>query len=197
MGLPVAILSLRLSVRLLLGLVLLSVGVSKLAHPRRFRRGIQDSQVIPPALESKLALSAVGSFCIPIAELLAGLGLVSGLLLVPAAVLALCLFALFGGALLVNLLRGRSDLSCHCGGALGDHRISWWLVGRNGLFMAGLLALLSMPADSLTIDTFVRRPSALSAIVCVNFVLPIALLVVGVLAALVLFKVARVVLRPQ
>jgi hypothetical protein len=42
MPLPVAFVSVRLFLRLLLGVLLLSVGVSKFAHLRRFQRGIQN-----------------------------------------------------------------------------------------------------------------------------------------------------------
>ncbi len=81
MGLPVGIISIRLFIRLLLGLILLNVGASKLVHSHRLRSGIQDYQLIPSTLESKLKLSAVLSFCIPLAELVEGLGLISGFLL--------------------------------------------------------------------------------------------------------------------
>ena len=190
------IVSIRLFIRLLLGLILLSVGASKLVHPHRLRSGIQDYRLIPPTLESKLALSKVLSFCISLAELVAGLGLISGLLLVPLAFLTVGLFILFSAAIGINLVRGRHDLSCHCGGSLGDHRISWWLVGRNGLFMVGLFVLLLTPADVFTVDTFVRNPSALSATLWMSTVLPVTLLVVGTLIMPVLINAARIVLHP-
>jgi hypothetical protein len=76
---------------------------------------------------------------IPLAELLAGLGLISGFWLVPAIVLAMALFVVFCIAITINLVRGRRDLSCHCGGVIGNHLISWWLVGRNGLLIIGLV----------------------------------------------------------
>lgn len=70
--------ALRLCIRLLIGLILLSVGVSKLAHRRCFRQGIQDYQLLPPSWETKIAFSAIGSVCIPLAEITVGLGLISG-----------------------------------------------------------------------------------------------------------------------
>lgn len=195
MGWPIDIFSIRLFLRLLIGLILLSVGVSKLLHPHRFQRSIQDYQVLPPPVESRLALSAVLSYGIPLAELVAGLGLLSGLLLVPVALLTLALFLLFSGAILINLFRGRRDLSCHCGGMLGDHRISWWLVGRNGLLVASILFLLFTPPDLFTLDRLLRSPSAFSAAMWVSTFLPVILLVIGACALLLLFNIARIVLR--
>lgn len=149
---PEWIIFIRVFVRFLLGLILLSTGVSKLIHPSRFRRAIQDYSIIPPAWESKLSLSILVSFAIPIAEFIAGLGIMSGFELVSAALLAFTLFVLFSIALIINLMRGRYDLSCHCDGVLGDLRISWWQVGRNGLFLGGLLVLLLTPGDMFTIQ---------------------------------------------
>jgi uncharacterized membrane protein YphA (DoxX/SURF4 family) len=74
----------RLFLRLLLGLILLSVGVSKMARPGYFRQGIQDYQLIPPPLESRLAISTILAYSLPSVEILAGLGLITGFLLIPA-----------------------------------------------------------------------------------------------------------------
>lgn len=115
-------------------------------------------------------------------ELLAGLGLISGILLFPAALLTICLFIVFSGAMGINLARGRRDLSCHCGGALGDHRISWWLVGRNGLFLVATVLLIGLPTDPFALDHWPLP--ALTAWLTV--VLPLLLLVGVVLLLTVL-----------
>ncbi len=124
MPLPVYIVAIRLFLRLLLGMILLSVGISKLTHPKRFQRGIQDYQVLPPSIEAVFSASAILAFGISVAEIVTGLGLIMGLLLLPAILLAAILMLIFSIAMSLNLVRGRSDLSCHCGGAIGDHRIS-------------------------------------------------------------------------
>ncbi|MGH2494178.1 MAG: MauE/DoxX family redox-associated membrane protein, partial [Ktedonobacteraceae bacterium] len=176
------------------GLILLSVGMSKLAHPRRFQRDIQDYQLLSPVLGSRLALSTALSFVIPVVELLAGLSLFSGLLLAPALIFTLCLFVMFSGAIFINLVRGRFDLSCHCGGIVGDHRISWWLMGRNALLMVGLLILLFTPPDLFTVATLVHRSTVLSASL-LSIVFPVVLLVGTTLAAVALINSARVLWR--
>jgi len=95
----------------------------------------------------------------------------------------------------INLARGRHDLSCHCAGALGDHLISWWLVGRNGFMTLGFLFLLFTPADTLTVGTVLRNPFSVSATLWMNIVLPIVLLAGMVLVVLVLLNAARTLLR--
>lgn len=194
MPLPVALVFVRLFVRLLLGCILLSVGVSKLVHPRQFQQGIQDYHLVPLLLEKKLAMSALLSICFPIAELLAGMGLVTGFWLIPATVLALVLFVVFSVAITINLARGRHDLSCHYGGAIGNHLISWWLVGRNSLLIASLVLLLTTPADAFTVASFVRSPPLLNQSF-LSIIVPVAVLVGAVVAAIVLFNAARILWR--
>ncbi|MEO8970394.1 MAG: MauE/DoxX family redox-associated membrane protein [Ktedonobacteraceae bacterium] len=195
MGIATGVVYLRLFIRLLIGLILLSVSVSKMSHPRRFQRGIHDYQVLPRVLESRIAISTFLSYCIPLAELLAGLGLISGFLLVPTIGLTLGLFVLFSYAILINLIRGRHDLSCHCAGVIGDHRISWWLIARNSLLIVSLLVLLLTPPDIFTFEMLLRSPSLLNSVLF-STVLPVALLVGAVLAALVLVNYARVLWNP-
>ncbi|MEO8973319.1 MAG: MauE/DoxX family redox-associated membrane protein [Ktedonobacteraceae bacterium] len=194
MPLSIAFMSVRLFLRLLLGVLLLSVGMSKFARLRQFQQGIQEYQVLPSTPQSKRAFSMVLATGIPLAELLAGLGLLSGFWLVPAIVLAIALFVVFCIAITINLVRGRRDLSCHCGGAIGNHLISWWLVGRNGLFIIGLVLLLATPPDSFTVASFVRSPSLLNASF-VNTIVPVAVLVGAVVAIIVLCNAARVLRR--
>ncbi len=190
MHFPIDIAAIRLFLRLLFGLILLSTGPGKLIHSQQFRQSIQDYHLVPSKLEARLLASIILSFVIPIAELLAGLGLLSGFWLVPAVVIAISLFVVFSGAITINLLRGRSDLSCHCGGVVGNHLISWWLVGRNMLFVASLLVVLVTPSDVFTVEAVVQHPSVLQG----NFigvVLPVAILVGGTLMLFMLFNATR------
>lgn len=191
----VATIALRLFLRLLLGLILISVGISKLARPGDFQRGIRDYQIFSSAQESKLAISTILACCFPVAEILSGLGLITGLLLNPAILLGISLLIVFSAAITINLVRGRTDLSCHCGGAIGDHRISWWLVGRNGILIIGLLFLLVTPVDMFTAVTLARYPFAVSATLWMNTALPVVLLVGMVLVVLVLLNVTRTLFR--
>ena len=137
--------------RLFLGSLVFCSGITKVFQPQRAVQAVREYQIVPAALQNHvLATTLAGGLWM--SELLAGLGLISGILLFPAALLTICLFIVFSGAMGINLARGRRDLSCHCGGALGDHRISWWLVGRNGLFLVATVLLIGLPTDPFALD---------------------------------------------
>lgn len=182
-------------VRLLIGLALLSVAVSKLVQPGRFRKGIQEYQIIPMQLEAVFSLSKVGTYGIPLAELLASLGLISGMLFIQAIVLAASLLTLFSGAIFINLRRGRTDLSCHCGGALGNHLISWKLLVRNLVLIVLLMLLLWLPADLFTLDMLLHPSAALNRAMWIEMALPLSLLDIGILAISMLLPTIRRVVR--
>ncbi len=82
---------------------------------------------------------------IPILELSAGL-----LLLIPpmretGALIALSLLVFVTAAVVINLLRGRTELNCGCGGLEDEQPISWNLVLRN-LTLAALVGFSFMGA---------------------------------------------------
>lgn len=64
-----------------------------------------------------------------------------------AAVMAAVLFSAYATAMAVNLLRGRHDIDCGCGGA--PQALSWWLVLRN-LVLAGFALVLVLPVAGRT-----------------------------------------------
>jgi hypothetical protein len=189
------LISSHLFLRLLIGLLLLSVAVSKLTHRQQFQQGILDYQIIPHRLEQRIMFSSLLAVGIPILELITGLGLLTGLFLIPTLVLATSLFTIFTYAILHNLVKGRTDLSCHCGGTLGDHRISWWLVGRNAFFIACTLFLFIPLDDPFTLSQFVHNSSASNAALWISVALPVSFLVLGVFIVVALISAARNVLR--
>ncbi|WP_164669834.1 MauE/DoxX family redox-associated membrane protein [Virgibacillus doumboii] len=58
-------------------------------------------------------------------------------------------------AILINLLRGRKDLSCGCGGVLGDHNISYKLISRNILIISGLFLVYLLPSGEILLVPYV------------------------------------------
>ncbi|HLY29872.1 MAG TPA: MauE/DoxX family redox-associated membrane protein [Ktedonobacterales bacterium] len=181
---------LRVFIRLFLGLLLISTGVAKLPHLAEFTQSIQDYKLIPPTIDARLHLTAIAARGISIVELLCGLGLIAGSWLGFIVSVSVLLLLVFSFALTFNLLRGRRDLSCHCGGMLGDHLISWWLVARNSLVVLALLMLVVTPGDPFTVKSFFQASASLEG--WVDVALPAALLAVLALAALSLANVARV-----
>ncbi len=90
-------------------------------------------------------LVTVFSFCVMLAEFGVGLALWWPPLWPVAQLAGVALLAVVTGAVGVNLLRGRTDIDCGCGGASGDQQLSWALVGRNAV-LALFLAAAASPA---------------------------------------------------
>ncbi len=66
----------RLFIRFILGILLISVALSKLLHQRDFRSAIQDYHVISATLDAAVNLSGTLSSIAPPLELLLGLGII-------------------------------------------------------------------------------------------------------------------------
>lgn len=180
----------RLFIRLLLGVILLSTGITKLVHLKQTQRGIQDYQLIPASLEAKLVPAL--AFLLPLVELVTGGGLISGLEITFSTFLSLCLLLIFTIAIIINLRRGRSDLSCHCAGILGNHTLSWWSVLRNSSFIISLLFLLVTPSDVFTVENILHNPSNLNIMFWEN-IFPVTLLVVTLLMIYKLASYAKMI----
>src|SRR5579859_651937 len=171
--------------RLFLGSLMLCSGITKVYHPQRAAQAVREYQILPAALQVRSSAITTIAGGLWVSEILVGVGLISGILLLPASLLTICLLIVFSGAMGINLARGRRDLSCHCGGALGDHRISWWLVGRNALLLAATVLLISLPADPFALDHW-PLPTMTAWL---TVVLPL-LLIVGVVLLLVVLSQA-------
>lgn len=129
-----------------IGAVFVTAGLLKFADRRQFVSEVADYRVLPRAL------------VVPAATLLPAVEIVAGaLVFVPVTrtaamiVLALCLVA-FTAAVVVNLLRGRTDLSCACFGRR-SRRIDWLIPTRNGLMLAVLAAGLTVSTEDAVPST--------------------------------------------
>jgi len=108
-----------------LALLFLSAALGKLRDRRTFHGIVLDYRLLPPR---RAALVAA---LLPWIELLLAAGVLAGL--APALAGAAVVLALYGGAMAINLARGRRELDCGCGGP--SQQLSGWLLARN----AGLL----------------------------------------------------------
>lgn len=82
------------------------------------------SWAVPPAVVA-----------IPLLEALVSLGLWTQALPAVSSGAAGALLAIFTVAIVVNLVRGRTEIDCGCLGPLLRQRIGWWMVIRNGVLM--------------------------------------------------------------
>lgn len=124
----------HLFIRSLLALMLLSAGAVKMSNWSDFSAAVRNYKLIPEGLASIVAR------LVPVVEVLVALCLMYGALSPWPNLMAACLFLLFAGAVAVNLLRGRRNISCGCFGTEQGQGLSWMLVLRNFL-LAGLAIL--------------------------------------------------------
>ncbi len=141
-----------------LAAILLLGALEKLRDLPRYSGAVAAYGLLPPAL--------VGAFAglLVLVELAAGL-----LLLLPAgarlagAWLALGLLMLVTSALLLNLLRGHTDIDCGCGGpAQTQVGLSWWLIARNALLLACCVPTL-LPGQPSRALQWIDAPALLGA----------------------------------
>jgi hypothetical protein len=122
-----------LALRALLALLLGGAALAKLRDPRGFAAAVAGYRLLPAALATPAAAAFVA------AELLLAAALWTPLR-TEAALGAAALLALYALAIAVNLVRGRRDIDCGCGGPLGRQALSEGLVLRNLAWAAAALA---------------------------------------------------------
>ncbi|MCG8503691.1 MAG: hypothetical protein MI755_03710 [Sphingomonadales bacterium] len=136
--------------------------IHKLRTPRAFFAIVRNYRLAPAA-------PAAGSAVIA-AETTIAVGLVIPAWRQDAALGAAALLGIYGIAIAINIMRGRTAIDCGCGfGGQGD-RLTWWLPLRNAVLALSALAL-TLPAasralgwlDALTIGLFVAGAAVLYA----------------------------------
>jgi hypothetical protein len=130
-------------VSIAMGLLLAGAAWHKARAFAVFAAVLADYQLLPPVL------SAPAARLLPLAEAALAMGWLSGSARPLVAGLTAGLFAVYGAAIAVNLLRGRVHISCGCGlgGTAGaEQLLSWGLVLRNAL----LIGLCLLPLSPVT-----------------------------------------------
>jgi hypothetical protein len=112
-------------------LILLRAALHKVADATRFAGILADYDLVPDR-----ALRPLG-FVIPCLELACALALAWGGAQVIGGYAAGLLLIGYGVAIAVNLVRGRREIDCGCGGA--PEALSWALVARNLILSAMLV----------------------------------------------------------
>ena len=109
------------------------VGAAQKLHNVPSFHGVLDSYALLPA-----ALLRPTAWALPLLEAGAGLALLPERTRPAGAVLGLVLMVVVTAAIAINLMRGRADLSCGCGGLEDEQTLSWGLVLRNALLSAAI-----------------------------------------------------------
>lgn len=133
---------LTLALRACMALLFASAGLHKLGDPIAFRSVLSDYRLLPDSLVTPAAWAAgTGELLLALAFLVPAAGMLP-------ALAATALLTLYSCAIAVNLLRGRHDLDCGCGGP--PQRLHPGLVARNLVLVAASL-LACAPTSARTL----------------------------------------------
>jgi uncharacterized membrane protein/multisubunit Na+/H+ antiporter MnhF subunit len=113
--------------------IFILAALQKLRDPAAFRLAVENYRVLPAPIPTVVAL------VLPIAEIVAAIALLFADTRPTAAALATALLAVFAAAMAVNLVRGRTDLDCGCGGPGSGQKLSAGLLVRNALLVVLVL----------------------------------------------------------
>lgn len=130
------------TLRLVLAGVLGSAALSKLHARAAFPGVVRNYRLLPERLVEPLAAA------LPFLELALALGLLVPMTAATAALATGALLLVFGGAMAINIRRGRRDIDCGCFMAALRQRLGWPLVMRNGALLSAALAVALLPTGA-------------------------------------------------
>jgi len=128
-----------------LALILFAAAWHKLSGPDTFAGALAAYAILP-----QWAVRPIGRV-LPVVEAALGAGILVPATRPVALPMVAALVLLYAAAMAVNLMRGRRDIDCGCGGAA--HPVSWALVSRN-LVVAGAALIASRPMLERPVDWF-------------------------------------------
>jgi putative oxidoreductase len=126
------------ALRLLLAAIFVFAAVPKLLDPVSFARDIDNYRLLPDAAIGPLALA------LPVAELVVGAALLTGLYARGAALVCGAMLLAFSAGMVQAIVRG-IDLDCGCFGQVAEAQVSGWTVGRNLFLLACALCVALGP----------------------------------------------------
>lgn len=125
------------TLRTALALLFAMAAGHKLRDLAHFRATLAEYRLLPGPLVPLAAVLVVAT------ELGVAGALMMPAIRTPGALAAALLLALYGGAIAINLVRGRHHIDCGCGGPAVRRPIGGWLVVRNGALAAAALTLVA------------------------------------------------------
>ena len=137
--------------RLALAALFAAAAMHKIRDPRAFQQTLADYEILPQGLLIPTAIGLAATECS------ISLGLIAGIF--PQTILGIAgqnawaglaasaLLTIYGLAIGINLLRGRTEIDCGCLGPAARQTLSTWLLVRNGVLALGA-ALTSLPLSN-------------------------------------------------
>lgn len=147
---------LALESRFLLAFVFLLSSLPKLRAPDDFALAVNNYGLLPRRFSAGVAR------WLPRLELTIAVALLAGFALRAVSLLAGAALAVFATAVTINLVRGRA-IDCGCYGSASPKEITWYLVAKDGLLVAGALMVALHPPATLAVPVLnngVEGPTA-------------------------------------
>lgn len=134
---------------MVVAVLFLTSGVMKLADKKTFVAVVRDFALLPDS-----AATFLGTV-LPYFEILIAVNLILDIYRGALLAVVIVLLTSFVGAVSINLLRGRSYISCGCFGAHENSPLTWSLVSRN-LLLIGVALVGSLTSNSSGVRLFER-----------------------------------------
>ncbi|MCW5622348.1 MAG: hypothetical protein KIS79_14670, partial [Burkholderiales bacterium] len=115
-----------------LALILFAAAWHKLSEPEVFAGALLAYRLLPAAVVPGVARA------LPVLEIVLGIAILVPVSHTPALIATALLMLTYAAAMGINLMRGREQIDCGCGG--DAHPLSWALVVRNVVLAAAALA---------------------------------------------------------
>lgn len=143
----------NLFIRIFLACILLSSAISKVQNIQEHVAIVKDYLILPNIIVPLFTKVNI------VVELSVGVCLLVGLFegFVEYAVILILLT--YSIAITINLIRGRTKVSCGCGGISGTHYLSRWLVIRNLIFILAGAWLLQTTSSWFSIQAILLGKS--------------------------------------
>ena len=146
---------LELFIRICMAIIFLSSSISKYNTLEKHIGIIENYKVLPPHWSRVLGKLDI------LVEFSIGTLLLLGLFQFLSGLIAGSLLLIYTVAIVINILRGRTEISCGCGGVLGNHNLSWKLVIRN-IALVSICIVVSLNKEILfSIDAIIFRNKSL------------------------------------
>jgi uncharacterized membrane protein YphA (DoxX/SURF4 family) len=125
----------HLFLREFIGVIFITAGFMKILKKEEHSIILHEYKILPTSWVNSFFWIEV------ILELFAGILLFIDLFGNIASIIIACLVIVYIIAISTNLLRGRNEISCGCGGISGTHQLSWYLVIRNFILFISVIYL--------------------------------------------------------
>ncbi|TKD72286.1 MauE/DoxX family redox-associated membrane protein [Pseudalkalibacillus hwajinpoensis] len=139
---------LTLLLQLVLGLIFLSSAIEKLVNFTKHVVAVKSYEILPDRFARPFSRVEVAI------ELVSSLLLIIGMFPWISITFLVFLLVLYSYAMVFNLLKGRKEFNCGCGGIMGDHRLSWLLVLRNLIMVLILMYIYNYSTAQMVTSNF-------------------------------------------